>query len=428
MPDFAIETPGGVVEAADRGVYRVDVADGETRLSVYEGEAALEAEREVRVRGPASAPTRGAASEPSEPRPSTARSRRLRALERRAARTDRRTRRTASATCPRIVRPYAGELEANGLLVLRGRDRPRLASARGLGLAAVHRRPLGLDAYGWTWVPNEPWGWAPFHYGRWDHSPALGWYWIPGSTWGPAWVSWAVGGDYVGWCPLGYRDRPVVLYGAARVNGRGATRPATGAGSDTWAAALRRPGRRRDLARTADVGSRRRAERRLAEHREAPAAMRVAELAAGADPRAEAAATAPAASALRTVQDAAEPRRHGARSCAPIPATTIPLPTAAARREDARHARRRRAARGGQPPDRLRSPREPAPRQRRRDAAPELRRPGTAPERSARPTDRARRAASPRRASAIRADGPARAPPQPRLFGPPRGRRHAHAC
>jgi hypothetical protein len=67
------------------------------------------------------------------------------------------------------------------------------------------------SAYGWTWVPYESWGWAPFHYGRWGYSGALGWYWIPGNVWGPAWVSWAVGGDYVGWCPLGHGDRPVVV-------------------------------------------------------------------------------------------------------------------------------------------------------------------------------------------------------------------------
>src|ERR1043165_9695789 len=23
--------------------------------------------------------------------------------------------------------------------------------------------------YGWPWVSNDPWGWAPFHYGRWDY-------------------------------------------------------------------------------------------------------------------------------------------------------------------------------------------------------------------------------------------------------------------
>jgi hypothetical protein len=48
----------------------------------------------------------------------------------------------------------------------------------------------------------------------------LGWYWIPGNVWGPGWVSWAYGGNYVGWCPLGYRDKPVP-YGGRRAVPRG---------------------------------------------------------------------------------------------------------------------------------------------------------------------------------------------------------------
>ena len=41
-PDVAVETPGGVVEIGRGGVYRIDVDSGETRLSVYEGEARLD--------------------------------------------------------------------------------------------------------------------------------------------------------------------------------------------------------------------------------------------------------------------------------------------------------------------------------------------------------------------------------------------------
>src|SRR5687768_8267753 len=29
-----------------------------------------------------------------------------------------------------------------------------------------------LTEYGWTWVSTYKWGWAPFHYGRWDYDPA----------------------------------------------------------------------------------------------------------------------------------------------------------------------------------------------------------------------------------------------------------------
>jgi len=56
--------------------------------------------------------------------------------------------------------------------------------------------------YGWTWVSDEDFGWAVFHYGRWVHARRYGWVWVPGTTWGPAWVAWRSGGGYSGWAPL----------------------------------------------------------------------------------------------------------------------------------------------------------------------------------------------------------------------------------
>ena len=56
--------------------------------------------------------------------------------------------------------------------------------------------------YGWTWVSDEPFGWATCHYGGWVMVPQYGWAWVPGTHWGPAWVSWREGGGYVGWAPL----------------------------------------------------------------------------------------------------------------------------------------------------------------------------------------------------------------------------------
>jgi hypothetical protein len=55
------------------------------------------------------------------------------------------------------------------------------------------------STYGWVWIPNEPFGWAVNHYGRWLWDGA--WYWVPDTTWGPSWVDWRVGGDYIGWAP-----------------------------------------------------------------------------------------------------------------------------------------------------------------------------------------------------------------------------------
>jgi hypothetical protein len=58
--------------------------------------------------------------------------------------------------------------------------------------------------YGWEWISDFDWGWAPFHYGRWEMDPELGWVWIPGYDWAPAWVAWSQYDGYYGWAPLGY--------------------------------------------------------------------------------------------------------------------------------------------------------------------------------------------------------------------------------
>ena len=55
---------------------------------------------------------------------------------------------------------------------------------------------------GWYWVSDEPWGWATYHYGRWDWRPETGWLWVPQTQWAPAWVSFHQGGGYTGWAPL----------------------------------------------------------------------------------------------------------------------------------------------------------------------------------------------------------------------------------
>ncbi|WP_158880098.1 FecR family protein [Rhodanobacter sp. L36] len=68
--------------------------------------------------------------------------------------------------------------------------------------------------WGWTWIDNSPWGFAPYHYGRWAYLRHR-WGWIPGrrgvrSNYAPAIVAFvggrgrAGGRDApVGWFPLG---------------------------------------------------------------------------------------------------------------------------------------------------------------------------------------------------------------------------------
>ena len=87
--------------------------------------------------------------------------------------------------------------------------------------------------WGWTWVDEEPWGFAPFHYGRWAFWGAR-WVWVPGPMgprpcYAPALVAWVGGGPGfsfsvsfgggggVAWFPLGPREVFVPSYHVTNV-------------------------------------------------------------------------------------------------------------------------------------------------------------------------------------------------------------------
>jgi hypothetical protein len=70
-------------------------------------------------------------------------------------------------------------------------------------------RWVWVSPWGWTWIDDAPWGYAPFHYGRWAHVRNR-WCWVPGprhvrAVYAPAVVGW-VGGGGVAWFPLGPRE------------------------------------------------------------------------------------------------------------------------------------------------------------------------------------------------------------------------------
>ncbi len=88
------------------------------------------------------------------------------------------------------------------------------------------------EPWGWTWVDDAPWGFAPSHYGRWVNVSNR-WGWIPGPrnvrpiyapalvafVGGRGWsVSLSLGGDSspIGWFPLGPREVYVPSYQASR--------------------------------------------------------------------------------------------------------------------------------------------------------------------------------------------------------------------
>ena len=82
-----------------------------------------------------------------------------------------------------------------------------------------------IDPWGWTWVDDEPWGYAPFHYGRWLSIRGR-WGWVPGPpevrpVYAPALVVFVGGGGggfggNVGWFPLGPREVYVPSYPVSR--------------------------------------------------------------------------------------------------------------------------------------------------------------------------------------------------------------------
>jgi hypothetical protein len=81
--------------------------------------------------------------------------------------------------------------------------------------------------YGWTWVDTMPWGWAPFHYGRWVRYSGY-WAWAPGPrvvrpVYAPALVAFygqpgfqvSVGfsGPVVGWVSLSWGEPLIPWWG-----------------------------------------------------------------------------------------------------------------------------------------------------------------------------------------------------------------------
>lgn len=93
--------------------------------------------------------------------------------------------------------------------------------------------------WGWTWVGNEPWGFAPFHYGRWVRIHGA-WAWVPGNrvarpAFAPALVVWmgtsggsfslSIGTPPVRWFPLAPREVYVPFYRSSRAHVRHVNEP-----------------------------------------------------------------------------------------------------------------------------------------------------------------------------------------------------------
>ena len=95
-----------------------------------------------------------------------------------------------------------------------------------------------VQPWGWTWVDDAPWGFAPFHYGRWVRVGPR-WAWSPGSSVGrpvyaPALVTffggngWSVSanvGPTYSWVPLGWNEPYVPWYTYSPTYWRQVNRP-----------------------------------------------------------------------------------------------------------------------------------------------------------------------------------------------------------
>jgi hypothetical protein len=90
-----------------------------------------------------------------------------------------------------------------------------------------------IEPWGWTWIDDAPWGFAPFHYGRWVVVNRV-WGWVPGpprirAVYAPALVVFVGGGPGlryyfrvgvglgVAWFPLGPHEIYIPPYRASRV-------------------------------------------------------------------------------------------------------------------------------------------------------------------------------------------------------------------
>ncbi len=207
---FEVHTADASFYLLEEGLYRFDVTPDETEFTVIEGAGEVAGdersvvlernERLVAARGELGSTMRSLLEEDSF----ASWNRERDTLE---------TRASSRGYLPSELEEYEEELAENGRWVY---ERP-------WGYVWVpyiiysdwrpyyYGRWLWYPVIGWTWVPYEPWGWCVFHFGRWHWRFGLGWYWIPTTYWGPAWVHWWMDYDYLGWVPLSYYNRPVVI-------------------------------------------------------------------------------------------------------------------------------------------------------------------------------------------------------------------------
>jgi hypothetical protein len=204
-----VDTPISSIRTHDRTAFAVDVANGDTDISVYKGSVTAESSNGRTT------VTAGKMLSLGNDYADLFPLGRSDEWERWNMDRDRRfeDRRYASSRyLPEELDAYASDFDDNG----------RWVSVRDYGYVwtptvsvSVGWSPYRHGRWCWiggdyVWVGYEPWGWAPYHYGRWSYAASVGWFWVPpvrGSVyWGPGYVGWVSTPTYVAWVPLAPRE------------------------------------------------------------------------------------------------------------------------------------------------------------------------------------------------------------------------------
>jgi hypothetical protein len=217
IEDISVETPGTEIRSRDGSVFKVDVfAAGETEVSVLRGYVTAE-DRSGRSRireGQTFSvyedryAERGPLGEADE-------------WERWNRRRDRRLAEYAEGRryLPGELHEYAYDFDAHGRWVHVAAYGYVWTPSVSVGVTWAPYRHGGWrwvrDNY--VWVSYEPWGWIPYHFGRWVHVSRVGWCWVPPRhrqlVWAPGLVAWVTSSSHVAWVPLAPGE---IYYGYGR--------------------------------------------------------------------------------------------------------------------------------------------------------------------------------------------------------------------
>jgi len=216
-----IDTPNGQVALTRPGLYRIEVSPDRqlTHLAVREGEAIIDSGSAVQQVLPGqSATLDGATAQYAQLRNGVATD----GFDTWSANRDRRYERNRVNSPVSRQMVGAADLDEFGIW----ESAPEVGAVWYPANVADDWAPYRdgywteVGVWGPTWVDAAPWGYAPFHYGRWAHIHGR-WGWCPGGyvarpVWAPALVGWVGGPGWrystnnrapvYGWVPLGWGE------------------------------------------------------------------------------------------------------------------------------------------------------------------------------------------------------------------------------